>query len=120
MYSSPTNHKSRIDKIYLPSEWIGKIVSTKFENISVSDHKIVITKIRNEIQKGQGVYVFNNSLLEDPVFIQGIYDIIAEYSTPETDLPNWLMHWDFLKQNLTDFAKRFSKEKSNNEKKNYQ
>ena len=64
-YFSATKHKSRIDKIFVPTEWTGKIISTIFENVPVSDHKIVITKFRNKVEKGQGVYVFDNSLLED-------------------------------------------------------
>ena len=104
-FVSPTNSKSRIDKIFIPNDLASKLISTKLENVPVSDHKIVITKFKQEIDKGPGIYIFNNSLLDDPIFVQGILDIINKYALSERDFDSYISLWEFLKMNLTDFSR---------------
>ena len=78
-YSSPTSSKSRIDRIYVPESWYARLVKTVFENVGISDHKIVKTIISANIIKGPGQYVFNNSMLDDITFKEGIKEIINNF-----------------------------------------
>ena len=106
-YSSSSNSKSRIDRIYVPVNWQGKILSTSFENKNSSDHKIIRTKLVHQTQKGPGIYIFNNSLLEDPAFAQEIKNIIAEYASSINAYGSWLVLWDCLKMNISEFSKNY-------------
>ena len=108
-FSSPTNFKSR-DRIFVPVSWLGKVLSTTFENSEVSDHKIVKTKFSAFIEKGPGVYIFNNSLLNDPYFVQEVKSLINEYSESFVDFGCWTFLWDCLKMNIAEFSKEFSRQ----------
>ena len=107
-YSSPSHSKSRIDRIYISTSMSGKIVSTSFENTDVSDHKIVITKFKQQVIKGPGCYIINTSLLDDDYFVQGVRDIIYDFSDSYELYNSYRILWDFLKMAIVDFARNYS------------
>jgi len=111
-YSSPTHSKSRIDRIYIPASLSGKIVSTSFENTDVSDHKIVRTKLKQTVNRGPGNYNINLSLLEDPIFLNGVREIGNEFRASIENYPGNRILWDFTKMAIVDYAKNYSMEKS--------
>ena len=78
-YSSSTHSKSRIDRIYTTLNLSGKVLSTSFVNNEFSDHKIIITKFAKSIKREKGVYVFNNSILEDQVFDEKVKETFNDF-----------------------------------------
>ena len=60
--------KSHIDRIYLSSNLSGKVISSSFIYNKASDHKIVKLKLASDVDKGPGMWVFNNTLLTDREF----------------------------------------------------
>ena len=118
-YTSPTNSKSRIDRIFAPVSWSGRLISTIFENVGVSDHKIVITRFTQIVKKGPGHYVFNNTLLVDEVFGENIRNIIKDYRENANSYGNYITLWEFLKMAMLGYAQMFSIEKSRERKREY-
>ena len=110
-YSSPTNSKSRIDRVYVPVCMSGKVVSVSFLDSEVSDHKIVICKFFKTVKKGKGHYILNNTLLDDPVYIQKVKGIIQEFQDNVEDYNSYRLLWDFLKMAIASFSQNYSIEK---------
>ena len=118
-YSSHSDSKSRIDRIYIPLAWSNKIISNVFENVDVSDHKIVKSKFSLQVKKGRGHYIFNNSLLDDPVFVHHVKSIINDYKESYNLYGSYRILWDFLKMAISDFSKHYSVIKSRKKDKEY-
>ena len=107
-YSSSNNSKSRIDRIYIPITKIGEVLSIKFDNNEVSDHKIVRLIFKNTVVHGPGTYIFNNSLLNDNVFVNGIYEIFSDFNDSEGMYSDHRMRYDFLKMAIVEYAQSYS------------
>ena len=100
--------RSRIDRIYVPIDVIGKIRSTTFETSDLSDHKIVRLKMWKNIYKGPGQWVFNNSTLKEKDFTEEINKIIDDFEENIGTFPDDNIHWDFLKMNMASHAQNYS------------
>ena len=107
-YSSTNNSKSRIDRIYIPITKIGDVLSIKFDNNGVSDHKIVRLIFKNTVVHGPGTYIFNNSLLNDNIFVNGIYEIFSDFNDSEGMYSDHRMRYDFLKIAIVEYAQSYS------------
>ena len=110
-YSSPSNSKCRIDRLYVPVNVSGKIISVSFTESQVSDHKITTTKFSKTIKKGKGHYILNNTLLEDPVYIEKVKEIIQDFKDNVDDYGSYRLAWDFLKMAIASFSQNYSIEK---------
>ena len=111
--------RSRIDRIYVSNDLQGKIMSSTYDNVFSSDHKILNLKFAQEIDTGPGQWIFNNTLLEDKVFVDGVKEIISQYKLNINDFPDSKVRWDFLKQNIASFSQNFSRQKSKKERYDY-
>ena len=100
---SHTNGSSaaRLDRVYLSNESIGKIVSNKFEYSSESDHRIVILKLAKSVDIGPGQWIFNNTLLQDEIFVNQIHEAINSFKENKHNFPSNRSLWEFLQQNLS-------------------
>ena len=112
--TSKSNKKfmSRIDRVYITANLSGKIVSSTFIYTKLSDHKIVKVKLASDMEKGAGLWVFNNSLLKDNIYITDTTTIIRDCMNQRGDFDNDKDFWDFLKQNIISFSKTYSREKA--------
>ena len=108
--------KSRIDRLYLSGDLQGKVLSTIFENVFCSDHKLVRLKLAQEVDKGPGQWVFNNVHLQDQDFVDQIKTIILDFNDNQDTFPDAKSRWECLKMNLADHAIKFSKEKARQNK----
>ena len=115
-WSNSRHAKSRIDRIYIPSESVGQLEVVNFENSLFSDHKLVRLRMANEVDTGPGTWIFNNSLLNDQDFVSDMRNTINEFSTNATNLPDHKTFWDFLKMTMSSSAKQYSVSKSRMEK----
>ena len=73
----------------------------------------------SNVEKGQGLWVFNNSLLEDHDFIKNIKLVISESLSCPLYQSEILIWWDNLKYKLKKSAIYFSCKKSKKEKSDY-
>ena len=110
-YASSSLSKSRMDIIFLLQSLSGQVLSTVFENIDISDHKIVRLKFKQSVKYGPGQYVFNNTLLNDSIFVNEIINIINDYEASYTMYGSYRILWDFLKMAIVEHSKSYSKEK---------
>ena len=103
--------RSRLDRIYISNDLQGKVVSSLYEHTLSSDHKIFRMKLAQEVDSGPGIWIFNNTLLEDEDFVKKVKDIISEYAIDQP-FSSHKLRWDFLKQNIASFSQNYSKQKA--------
>ena len=118
-FTSRTNKaiKSRIDRMYVSQVLCGKITSITYRYTNISDHKMLRMKISSNIDRGPGLWIFNNTLLEDTLYNNGIDNIIRESQSLRQNFESNMDFWDYFKQNIISFSKIFSKEKYQREQK---
>ena len=68
-------------------------------------------KLAQEVDSGPGIWIFNNTLLEDEDFVKKVKDIISEYAIDQP-FSSHKLRWDFLKQNVASFSQNYSKQKA--------
>ena len=89
--------------------------------VSFSDHSAVSFNIQSDnfIKRGPGFFKFNNSLLNDHCFIEGLSKKIPEYKEKYSYLQDKRLYWDMLKMEIRSFTicfcKQFAKNKKNEE-----
>ena len=105
------NSKSRIDRIYVSADLAGRIQKTTFENAKESDHKIVRLVLGGNVEMGPGTWIFNNTLLNDDVFVTEIRSIIQSYMQ-ENLFPNKRTAWDFLQMHIKNHTQKYAREKA--------
>ena len=113
------NSKSRIDRVYISGCNIGRVQKIDFENNQESDHKLVRVKMVKEIEIGRGTWMFNNSMLNEATYTDEAEKIVKSYTQENQrfSFPNNRITWDFLKSNVSNFSKKFSKDKARKERK---
>ena len=102
----------------MSSNILGRVQKLIFENIKESDHKLVILTFKNKVEMGPGIWIFNNTLLSDPSFTNEVKAIINTYKNENvrTKFPSKIIAWDFLKMEIKNFSKSFSKIKAKKER----
>ena len=70
--------KSRIDRIYIDVDLSARVEATNFEFTNLSDHKVLRLRIGNNVERGPGSWVFNNTLLTDTWFCIKMVNEIRE------------------------------------------
>ena len=84
------------------------------------DHKIVITKLLPSIDKGPGHYIFNNSLLEDTIFVKNVRNIINDFKDSVDLFGSYPVLWDFANMAIISHAQDYSVNKSRERKQEYE
>ena len=108
----------RLDS-FLISDSLQKLVVDSKIILSVqSDHSAVVLKVSptNEGERGRSYWKFNNSLLDDNDFIEGLRQKIQVYlsESSEASTPNAI--WDYIKYRMRQFSKKFSIDKAKKRK----
>ena len=111
-YHTDRRSKSRIDRIYLNVELSSRVEATNFEYTSLSDHKIVRLRIGNNVERGPGSWIFNNTLLNDITFCNKMSNAIRESGIIRHTYSSKKDFWDYLKMNIQSIAIQYSSEKS--------
>ena len=107
--------KSRIDRCYISQDFCSKVISSSYMSSNSSDHKIFKIRLARKIDKGPGLWIFNNQLLKDSIFNNSIKNIISIHKNQNlTD--DISLNWDLLKQEIINFSKTYSREKTFKEK----
>ena len=77
-----------------------------------SDHKILRLRIGNNVDRGPGSWIFNNTLLNDIDFCNKMVSEIRESEGIKYTYTSNRVFWDYLKMNMQSVAIQFSSEKS--------
>ena len=102
----------------MSSNLSGKVISSSFIYNKASDHKIVKLKLASDVDKGPGMWVFNNTLLTDREFTNLISVTIRNLVLNRRNLNvDNKYFWDILKQKIVSVAKEYSKKKAMDERK---
>ena len=103
---------SRIDRFLISKTLTPNVKNCGMENYPKSDHDIIhITLDLAHIPRGKGVWIFNNTLLDDQLFCTAMKNFIEEYKT-EYDYDNNFCKWyDEFKIRIKRISINFSKQK---------
>ena len=84
-----------------------------------SDHKITKLNFAQDIDTGPGQWIFNNTLLGDQNFVEGIKDIISDYNLHKNTFLDAKELWEILKQNFASYAKNYSRQNGRKQRQEY-
>lgn len=112
--------QSRIDSFLVSRNCMSNTSYCFYKISSVSDHNFVCIRFDfSDIDRGPGMWIFNNTLLRDEYFCTRIYNIIHEYIQCPLYEREKIVWWDNLKYKLKCFAKYYAREKQNREKQKF-
>ena len=100
---------------------LSQIKECNIISVSFSDHAAVSLKVQSNdfVKRGPRSFKFNNSLLNELCFMEGLTKKIPEYKEKYNYLVNKRIYWDMLKMEIRSFTicycKRITKEKKNEE-----
>ena len=105
--------QSRLD-FFLIDKSLESISNCKYSHGINSDHSYVSLTIKGEqIERGRGYWKFNNSLLDEDLFVEGISKVIAE--TKNANFDSYRGMWDVMKFKIKDFSSRYGADKKKKE-----
>ncbi len=112
--------QSRIDMFLISRSLLVNVVNCFIKYTTLSDHNMVFLKLdMSRVERGSGVWILNNTLLEDPAYCLKIRDFIRK----DVDCPLFelepLMWWDNLKSKIKRLSICFATSKRKGEKNEY-
>ena len=122
-YTSPTNYRARLDRIYIHNIMQTKITRTVILPVSFSDHDlyyITLSSGNDRIKWGAGTYKYNKQIMEDKKNLTEIKQVWKSWRTLRHKFETILEWWDagkrmLVKRNLIPMGIRM-KQVANQEK----
>ena len=112
--------QSRIDYIFIPRSFSQFVKNVYYKHNTFSDHSFVNLNIDfSGIERGPGMWVFNNTLLDDDDFVNKISKLIEDEKKCRLYNDEPLIWYDNLKFKIKQTAKIFSQRKARNERSEY-
>ncbi|CAG2191734.1 unnamed protein product [Mytilus edulis] len=101
--------QSRID-YFLVSRQLSPCIQNVYYNLtSLSDHAFVILNVNcNNIEKGPGLWILNNTLLHNEQYVRRVKEIITVERENELYERDILIWWDNLKYKIKRYSQIFS------------
>ncbi|CAC5395157.1 unnamed protein product [Mytilus coruscus] len=104
--------QSRIDYFLVSLDLKSCIKNIHYKDTSFSDHSIVSMKVDFcNVERGPGVWIFNNSFLQDELFTDKMKRLFAEEIGSDFYVSNPLIWWDNLKFTIKRLSQIYGKEK---------
>lgn len=112
--------QSRIDMFLITRNILVNVTNCFIKYTTLSDHNMLLLKLDfHRVERGPGVWIFNNTLLDDPKFCIKVRSFVEEdVKCPLYDLEP-LMWWDNLKSKLKRISMYFAKNKCKSERNVY-
>ena len=109
-----TNRKSRsrIDRIFIPVSQAHKIERLNFEASQYSDHKLIYLKMADDIEMGEGHWVFNNLLTDDDDFETLMIKTVMDKEEYLQDFTSKREFWDDMKQEIESTSRAYAIERA--------
>ena len=104
----------RLDYWLVSAELSSLVLSTDIRNSTLSDHSAIILNLRSKdyVPRGPGFWKFNNSLLNDNIFIDQLENRISEYKRKYCYLEDKGLAWDMIKMEIRGFCVQYCKRKN--------
>ena len=101
--------KARLDRFYVPFNSISSIYSCFILPCSLTDHSAISLKIKlpSPQKRGSAFWHLNNSLLEDPNYIDIITQFWSDWQNEKQNFPNILLWWDFGKSHIKSLSQMY-------------
>jgi len=112
--------QSRIDAFIISRNSMQHTVNCFYKWSSISDHSYVCAKFDfSDIDRGPGMWIFNNTLLLDEYFCSKINDIINTSLLCPLYTREKLVWWDNLKYKLKSFSKQYATKRHKEEQQKF-
>ena len=112
--------QSRIDYFLVSNELKAMVKNIFYRDTSFSDHSIVYMSVDfSDVEKGPGVWIFNNSFLEDNIFVEKIRKLFADEIGSDFYNSNPLVWWDNLKFKVRRICQIYGKERQKEKNREY-
>ena len=97
---------SRLDRIYIPEEWLINVKLAAITPFSWSDHDIMLCNIYlpTPVERGSGYWKLNVNLLSDQEFIDHINTFWEEWEKNVNNYDDIRIWWDLAKINFKKIA----------------
>ena len=104
----------RLDYWLVSAELSSLVLSTDIRNSTLSDHSAIILNLRSKdyVPRGPGFWKFNNSLLNDNIFIDQLENRISEYKRKYCYLEDKGLALDMIKMEIRGFCVQYCKRKN--------
>ena len=104
----------RLDYNFVSSELQEDVSEININPSMGSDHSILHFNISlsKHANRGRGYWKFDNSLLEDTIFVEKIKSHIQDVIQKTYDLSDSRVKWEFLKYKIRFFVRIYAKEKA--------
>jgi exonuclease III len=105
----------RIDYIFASTNMFSRVIDSYIVSVSMSDHRgCVIKAFLKETVRGPGYWKFNNSLLQDKLFVTEMNKLINANAANIDEDP--ILQWELLKVKIKEFSTAFSRLKATERK----
>ena len=104
--------RSRIDRAYLSRNLLTKLEKICYETSHFSDHKIMIIRMMEDFDRGEGHWILNNSLLNEEGYIEMVKNEIRESRSLMDVFDKKKDFFDNVKQNMQSKSRLYAIEKS--------
>lgn len=112
--------QSRIDYFIVSKSLSVNIQNVYYNNTSLSDHNIVVISLNvNNIERGPGLWVFNNTLLYDDVYAENVIRMIDENKECPLYVTDILLWWDNLKYKIKRYSQVYGSRKAKEKRKEF-
>ena len=104
--------QSRIDFFLISRNILQFVMNSYISYTTLSDHNFVCLKLDfSRVERGQGIWIFNNELLKDNVFCDNIIGVIIKVSDCPLFDTEPLVWWDNLKYKMKKCAVNYAIQK---------
>ena len=106
--------RRRLDYVFVSRELQEDVLEININPSIGSDHSILYLKIflSKHANRGRGYWKFNNSVLEDRIFVEKIISHVQDVIQETSDLSDPRVKWEFLKYKIRFFVRIYAKEKA--------
>ena len=104
----------RLDYFFVSNTLQESVTQIEITPSVLSGHATVILKLRPLL--GEGYRKFNNSLVNDKLFVSQMNSKLENYFHETMEISNPVIRWDFLKFKMRQFCMSYSKQKSREKK----
>ncbi len=112
--------QSRIDFIFVPKTYSAFVKNVYYKHNAFSDHSCVNINIDfSQVERGHGMWIFNNTLLHDESFVNKMTTLIEKEKQCRLYDSEPLIWFDNLKYSIKKLAQTISNNKSRAEKSEY-
>ncbi|CAC5424487.1 unnamed protein product [Mytilus coruscus] len=111
--------QSRIDFIFVPKLISAYVKNIYYKHTTFNDHSFVVLNVFSPVEKGPGLWIFNNTLLNDEYFVEKVDNLIENETKCPLFKSEMLVWIDHLKYKIKKFSQVYAKDKKKKEQTEY-